>query len=284
MKRQIFLLLLAIGLISNCHAQFDSYPVFTNYSTATNTTTNSTIPISFPPENHPEDLEITIQPPGPPPPPFFGGECIRNRVCGPRQPNNFNVLLELLLAWMPVIQMVVDEGFIGAEAEMQAAAHEPVAIPELIGAVGANYEPIGMLERYRGEQRSVIYFDDHMRGLCELFVSSDGYLCTADGSRFDSGGNNPIFVMSPQGNIYVHQPTISLRGLRLQHSSFLAGQPVATAGHIQTVRPGVIRFIDNGSGHYEPHHSSLRTLTHELSERGYDTSNIQLNRVYYNWN
>ncbi len=64
-----------------------------------------------------------------------------------------------------------------------------------------------------------------------------------------------LFVMDAEGSIYVvmrewlgyPDPIVP----RIHHSTIPAGQPVAAAGHMEAV-DGVIKYINNNSGHYEP--------------------------------
>ncbi len=56
-----------------------------------------------------------------------------------------------------------------------------------------------------------------------------------------------LYVLSPKGGLYA----IKEKGTKKKHSSFRAGQPVISAGHMH-VKDGKITKIDSISGHYTP--------------------------------
>ncbi len=133
-------------------------------------------------------------------------------------------------------------------------------------------------EKYRGEEdpnnpkrfyypRTVHYFSPEEREACRLFVDADGALRrAADGALFDTSTGNGLlakwllilsdidsagcglFVMDGHGNLY---GLLTSEVGRRQHSSILAGGPVAGAGEI-TVRNGRLIATSDTSGHYRP--------------------------------
>lgn len=107
----------------------------------------------------------------------------------------------------------------------------------------------------------------------------DGKLYDAQGVPFDTRGcknaigeetGSAIFAMDGNGRIYAHkQPKME----KFHHSSFLAGEPVASAGEI-SVEAGVVKRANYSSGHYKPSELSNTQLKAELEARGMDTSQI----------
>lgn len=90
-----------------------------------------------------------------------------------------------------------------------------------------------------------------------------------------------LFVQAPDGTLYfVGNPTDHAgdTGAFPQHSSFLAGGDVATAGEwglrVYRGRDGVERqaltYLSNQSGHYEPDFASMADLLRRLQQSGVD--------------
>ncbi|NJO01404.1 MAG: hypothetical protein HC880_06690 [Bacteroidia bacterium] len=61
--------------------------------------------------------------------------------------------------------------------------------------------------------------------------------------------------------------------LQFHHSSFLAGRPVASAGHI-VIENGILRAINALTGHYKIDPSLNKQLLEELKLRGVDISKV----------
>ncbi|KAL2632075.1 hypothetical protein R1flu_016761 [Riccia fluitans] len=80
-------------------------------------------------------------------------------------------------------------------------------------------------------------------------------------------GDKWIFVMSTSGVLYVGKKE---RG-NLQHSSFLAGAAITSAGRLR-VKDGIIKRIEAHSGHYRPTHENFNQLISLLESRGADLS------------
>lgn len=78
-----------------------------------------------------------------------------------------------------------------------------------------------------------------------------------------------IFVMDGDGNIY----SAAKREVH-HHSSFLAGGPVAAAGHWK-VQYGALQYVCNQSGHYQPPFDYTIQVLTELKSRGVDVSGVE---------
>jgi len=130
------------------------------------------------------------------------------------------------------------------------------------------YATLSMHEEFAGEHlgrtiqgkpHQVTYLNDVEREKFKLIVR-DGKVFDTDGNLFDSHAsklnpgqkqvtpNRAIFIMDEQGNLYasVHQE----EG-KFHHSSLSRGGPVSAAGEI-FVENGVLRELNNVSGHYKP--------------------------------
>lgn len=82
-------------------------------------------------------------------------------------------------------------------------------------------------------------------------------------SNFFSGAGEAIYVMTANGNLHVSSQLKSYR----HHSSILAGLPVASAGEIQ-VNNGILKMINNRSGHYRPSGTQLFQVVRQLRKSG----------------
>lgn len=95
--------------------------------------------------------------------------------------------------------------------------------------------------------------------------------------HFPSG--RAIFVMDEHGNFYAmseaqfRKANGSLE--RLQHSSFLSGNPVASAGEMM-VDNGTPVLMNRRSGHYQPDLPHLQQAIDEMKVKGVDTSRLQI--------
>ncbi len=141
-----------------------------------------------------------------------------------------------------------------------------------------------MLKKYIGEETGsgwcapsvVKYLDEIERGQYELAIV-EGKLYTANGKLFDTAlartafsENNAIFVMSKEGRIYASlQQSVG----EFHHSSFLAGEAVASAGELKVTK-GVISEITRKSGHYQPSKNINNQLLKHLEKEGVDVENI----------
>ncbi|RSN33353.1 hypothetical protein DL990_15370 [Amycolatopsis sp. WAC 01416] len=121
----------------------------------------------------------------------------------------------------------------------------------------------------------VEYFSPERREEHRVFVRDGKLYWARDGSPVDTSSttgpfDHAIFAMDPQGNLYVSPTWISGQ---LHHSSFLAGQPVAVAGHIGVVNGRLIK-LTRESGHYQPEKEQLVTGLSILAEQGVDVSQV----------
>jgi hypothetical protein len=66
---------------------------------------------------------------------------------------------------------------------------------------------------------------------------------------------------------------------KFHHSSFLSGQPVASAGEI-SVEQGVVREITRRSGHYKPTAEQLNQFLERLNNAGVDLRNVNTGAGY----
>lgn len=99
------------------------------------------------------------------------------------------------------------------------------------------------------EEDEVSYFRGELgvvRFAGNRVVAGDGELySTRDGSTVESGRGWQIFVVSPDGTLYIHDHAAS----EFHHTSFLGGGAVMAAGEI-VVDQGVIRCLTAKTGHY----------------------------------
>jgi hypothetical protein len=154
----------------------------------------------------------------------------------------------------------------------------PARVPHTPPPEGAKFEKtVPMLQAYQHEEKGMVfgqkvrYLDETERQAYEVNVK-DGLLHGADGQPFDTRDatvsgektGSAIFVMDHDGKLYLsNQAGIA----DFQHTSFLAGQPVAAAGTIR-VEDGVIKEITRSSGHYRPAPDFLDQAVAELHARG----------------
>jgi hypothetical protein len=123
--------------------------------------------------------------------------------------------------------------------------------------------------------KAVVYLDDSERAQLALSVGEDGKLYDADGNLFDTTGapgNKAIWVMDKDGNLYA--ATTQDVGT-FQHSSILAGKPVAGAGEIE-VSNGEIVSINDKSGHYLPTREFTMRAVNHLRSQGVNISDSQI--------
>ena len=96
--------------------------------------------------------------------------------------------------------------------------------------------------------------------------------------------NSYGYVMSTQGHLFAAEQTggvqkqvtigIKPRTLPIYHSSYLAGNDIRCGGRI-FVQNGVLKGIDNASGHYQPTRNKLRDVLLELKRQ-----NVNLDQTY----
>lgn len=148
---------------------------------------------------------------------------------------------------------------------------------KILGATNKSYI-ITASNIYKGEEsgkfpayKSIKYLNDVEREIYKVYIK--------DGELYTNGillSSNPrlIFVMDEVGNIYSGVQKIG----EFHHSSFLAGEDVATAGEFKFI-DGILE-ITPSSGHYTPTVESLKQVLDELTTRGVDILKIKINRKY----
>lgn len=116
------------------------------------------------------------------------------------------------------------------------------------------------------------------RDVYEIFVQYDK-IVDAKGDLVDTNGsisvledgfpmetNYAIFVMSEDGKIYLSK---NREFGKFHHSAFLRGKPISAGGEI-IIEKGVIKEINNASGHYKPNSQLVEeNMIKELNYRGY---------------
>ncbi len=135
------------------------------------------------------------------------------------------------------------------------------------------YKAIRMDKYYLGETESsyegeIGYIPKAIRDNFQVHVK-DGLLYRSnDNSPLTSAGRM-MFVMSPRGEIYMaSESELSSWGVqKARHSSFLLGEPVASAGMIQ-IENGKITFLSRNSGHYLPTKGEDKQFLSELDKQG----------------
>jgi hypothetical protein len=177
------------------------------------------------------------------------------------------------------------------------SSQTPPAKVDLSSDKSPTYKILPLRPKYIGEFREgVVYLSSAQRGEHRVHFKG-GLLYNARGEKINSGRLAPsadpikipspqpspersselgfaIYVMDQEGRFYIHfKPE---KG-RIHHSSLLAGQPVACAGEI-LVFDGVLRAINNQSGHYQPPPAALRQALHALGTLGVDLKRVSVER------
>ncbi|HEX6020530.1 MAG TPA: hypothetical protein VFZ00_00950, partial [Solirubrobacter sp.] len=84
-----------------------------------------------------------------------------------------------------------------------------------------------------------------------------------------SGPGWGIFVMAEDGKLFVGRHKVGL----FHHSSFTAGEDVASAGELQVIG-GTLKGITAKSGHYMPTPAHMVQLLHRLDAAGADLAGV----------
>ena len=148
---------------------------------------------------------------------------------------------------------------------------------DAVAADGSQLDTKQLLEKYEGEERVCTQWQEAEQGCCKAshgnpllikYLSEDEQeaykLEIVDGAAYLGGKKLPhldadedpetvreyIFSMDTEGQIYIKENS-PLSACRFHHSSFVAGGPVAGAGHMK-IRQGKIISVNNFSGHYHP--------------------------------
>ena len=144
----------------------------------------------------------------------------------------------------------------------------------LLGATRSKYKTKAMSTAFKGENTTpwhpafrvwqplpVRYFTAAERQKYLVFVNSRGLLVDSKGKLLNV--DRAPYVMDRLGNIYVMP--IDMAG-RYNHSSLLAGNPVAAAGEIW-IKNGFVNRINRKSGHYSTAVMHLTQFINELKKR-----------------
>jgi YD repeat-containing protein len=125
--------------------------------------------------------------------------------------------------------------------------------------------------------RRTMAFDEDARKRHRLRVRG-GRLVRSDGARLDTGGSPFMIVLAPDGELYAAQGDYS-SDVKVHHSSFLAGAPVAAAGEV-VVQDGKVVRVTSRSGHYKPPMCLLDQLRAELERRGVELDGVPFEKGY----
>lgn len=126
--------------------------------------------------------------------------------------------------------------------------------------------------------KAVKYLNKYERIEFKLSVK-EGKIYDNSGNLFDTtdagnlfGDGKAIFVMDENGQIFASKYQ---EFGEFHHSSFLSGNPVASAGELKVTK-GVIEEVTRKSGHYRPPEDINKQLIKVLEEKGVNTKNIKL--------
>jgi hypothetical protein len=87
---------------------------------------------------------------------------------------------------------------------------------------------------------------------------------------------NYIYVMNPRGDFFVESEDRTTQ-LKFHHSSLLAGEEVAAAGHLKV---GNSLYLDLESGHYQPTMQHMYNAVKALKDKNVDLGNTQIKATY----
>lgn len=102
---------------------------------------------------------------------------------------------------------------------------------------------------------------------CQRFVQQKGVIIRGKLLPITTGGGDLgtcIYVVDEDDNFYFEP--VGQQGQSLNHCSFLAGRPVKCAGTIG-ITQGIVGYIDNASGHYQPSRKNLVRGLEALKKR-----------------
>jgi len=102
---------------------------------------------------------------------------------------------------------------------------------------------------------------------CLRFVKQKGVIVKGVLLPVNTGGGDlgtSIYVVDEDDTFYIEP--VGQKGQSLNHCSFLAGRPVKCAGTIG-ITQGIVGYIDNASGHYQPTRKNLINGLEALKKR-----------------
>ncbi len=139
--------------------------------------------------------------------------------------------------------------------------------------------------KFPNMRSKVIYTKKEDRERLLVFVNA-GLLCDVNNAPITTEGRSAAYAMDRYGNLFYQHNAINKeitaerKGLiktlgtnapkiYFNHSSFNAGNDVICAGEI-VISNGVLRYIDNRSGHYQPNRDNLHNCVQVLQQEGVD--------------
>lgn len=121
---------------------------------------------------------------------------------------------------------------------------------------------------WHGGNGPVQYLSSLERQQFEIIIAN-GLLLNAAGEFFntndaDGERGRAIYVLDQQGILYCSN---RYQHFKFHHSSLVAGEPVACAGEI-AIMSGMVFYLDNASGHYNPGALHLSQMDSYLRGKG----------------
>ncbi len=180
------------------------------------------------------------------------------------------LIWKFLVSGIFAIQATIGYGNCAAledDFELESSSIDPATIATSQIPTSLKLMTVPMGRGFEKEEifEGVHYFTPEETSAARVFAHK-GRLYDADGKLLNTKGN-AIFVIDPNGNLFVVPAVFTPLNGRLHHSSLLRGGDVALAGSISVVNGTIVR-LDNGSGHYTPTYSMLMQGQRRLREMG----------------
>ncbi len=132
------------------------------------------------------------------------------------------------------------------------------------GLVGTSFNQVKYLNEQERQQYEVTIEEGKL-------MRHGEFLNTASERSIFSGQGIAIYVISPEGKLYVGSHD---KG-KFHHSSFLSGAVIKGGGEIQTDCHGQVKYLSPKSGHYNPKKEFLNVLEW-LQAKGVPLDNVEL--------
>jgi hypothetical protein len=135
-----------------------------------------------------------------------------------------------------------------------------------------------------GSDASVKYVNEAERWRYQILFDGQGKMyrrkspkstVTSMDALIDTGGGGWIFVIDKQGNCYTSFGEHPGDGKLFHHSTILSGVAVLFAGAIG-VEKGMLKEIDNASGHYKPTKEHLLNALRELQKKRVNLKGVRV--------
>lgn len=135
-----------------------------------------------------------------------------------------------------------------------------------------------------GTDASVKYVNEAERWRYQILFDFQGKMyrrkspnstTTSMDALIDTGGGAWIFVIDKQGNCYTSFGENPGDGKKFHHSTILSGVAVLCAGAI-VVEKGMLKEIDNASGHYKPAKEHLLNALRELQKKRVNLNGVRV--------